>query len=185
MKTNSAKRLRTGLRRIMPAVAACAAALAFAPAAKADILSISAMGFNTFCPPCIGGNTNLAEEERGVIVTQTNGTKYFAPVVIPRSGSRVCAFSLIYQDKNDADTIVAQLKRKIFVEGGNPFNNPRVLATVQSAPGVVETTRIARTTTIASPIITNANSFYYVEINAQTFNMNVVGVQIDVRPTCP
>jgi len=38
---------------------------------------------------------------------------------------------------------------------------------------------------ITSPTITKEHAFYYVEIEAPTINLNVLGVQLDVQPTCP
>ncbi len=63
-------------------------------------------------------------------------TKLYAAVDFPADGQRICSLSLVYQDINNNDAMTARLFRKAFKEGGNAFNNPILIATVTSAPGV-------------------------------------------------
>ena len=58
------------------------------------------------------------------------------------------------------------------------------MATVTSAPGVVDTVRKATTTAITQNVIAKGSAFYYVLVDAPTINLAFLGVQIDVRPTC-
>jgi len=105
--------------------------------------------------------------------------------MFPVNGQNVCSFSLIYQDTNGGETLKASLKQKRFVVGGATFHVPVTMASVSTAAGTVSTIRKATTSAITNPTITAANSFYYVEIDQANVNLNVLGVQIDVRPTCP
>ena len=81
--------------------------------------------------------------------------------------------------------MTARLFRKKFALGGNVFNNPLAIATVNSANGVVQQVRKATTTAVNPRAISKGNSFYYVEIFFPTINLALIGVQIDYRPTCP
>jgi hypothetical protein len=160
-------------------------AVGFAPAASADILQIAGAGFERRCPCGADGAQDDAEEFRGVLQPKNVSMRYFAPVVFPVNGQSVCSFSLVYHDINAGDAMVATLKRKIFNLGGSPFNFNTVMASVQSAAGTPNTVRRATDNTIFSPVINTANSFYFVQIDVPTVNLNILGVQIDVRPTCP
>ena len=85
---------------------------------------------------------------------------------------------------NGADAIRARLFRKSFSSGGNTFSNPTLMATATSASGTQTTTRIAKTTSIASATISQSSGFYYVLVDAPTINLAFLGVQIDVRSAC-
>jgi hypothetical protein len=91
---------------------------------------------------------------------------------------------MIYRDVNADDTMVARLNRKIFTVGGDAFNNPIVMATLASASGVVDTVRRATTTTIKRPALNTANSFYFIEVDVPTVNLELLGFQIEVKPAC-
>jgi hypothetical protein len=152
--------------------------------AQAETLSISATGLVLRCP-CVGGDADSAEESKGVFVGQKPNGRYFVPVVFPvTSGQNICSFSMVYQDLNQADTMIARLFRKSYVVGGNPFNAPVQIAKVNSAAGVVNTVRVATTTAINSPAITPVRSFYYIEVDVPTFNLNLLGFQIEYKPAC-
>ena len=85
---------------------------------------------------------------------------------------------------NGADAIRARLFRKSFSSGGNTFSNPTLMATATSASGTQTTTRIAKTTSIASATVSQSSGFYYVLVDAPTINLAFLGVQIDVRSAC-
>jgi hypothetical protein len=91
---------------------------------------------------------------------------------------------MIYRDVNANDTIVARLKRKRFTEGGDAFNAPAIIGTVKSAPGVVNAIRRATTTNIDQGVINNLNSFYFLEVDVPTINLDVVGFQIQTKKEC-
>jgi hypothetical protein len=152
---------------------------------NAELIAIPAAAFIercTFAPCAIDADDNVFD--KGVLKT-TNGSRFFAPVSFPKNGDRVCSFSLVYQDLNAADPLDATLFRKQFELGENADNNPITMATVQSASGASPAARKVTARDINSPVIKNNTSFYYVEVFAPEFNLNFLGVQIDVRPTCP
>lgn len=180
--TSHRGRRPTRFRPALGVLAIVAATFAFAPAAKADMISISGAAFIQQCPCSASGN--LPDVNKGVLVP-TDQSNLYAAVDFPKNGQKICSLSVVYQDINANDAMTAKLFRKAFVVGGNPFNNPTVIASVSSAPGVVNTVRKATTTTINSPTINETTGFYYVEVSVPTINLNLLGVQIDYRPTCP
>lgn len=166
------------------ALALCAAGFGLAPA-QAETLSISATGLVLRCP-CSGDNTDSAQESNGVFEGEKPNGRYFIPVVFPvTSGQQVCSFSMAYQDINQQDTMTVRLLRKSYAVGGDPFAAPVVLATLKSAAGVVNTVRVATTNAIHAPTITPLRSFYYIEADIVTTNLNLLGFQIVYKPTCP
>lgn len=169
-------------RRALTMLVLFAGGLTLAPAARAEILSISGAGFIQQCPCAPSGN--LPDVNRGVLVP-TDQSNLYAAVDFPVRGQRICSFSLVYQDINNADTMTARLLRKGFLVGSNPFNNPTVVASASTAAGVVNTVRKTTTTLANPPAIDETSWFYFVEVSAPTINLNLLGVQIDYRPTCP
>jgi hypothetical protein len=157
--------------------------LCFVASAKADVLQISATGLTRHCP-CQGGAADTALVDQGVLQPQLPNSQYFIPVVFPRDGERVCRLSMIYRDVNQNDTMVAQLMRKRFAVGGDALQSPIVMATVKSASGVVDAVRRATTTKIRQPAINAVNSFYYLEVDVPTINLEILGFQIEVKQTC-
>lgn len=154
--------------------------------ALAETLSISATGLVLRCPCGFGDNSDSAQESNGVFVGEKPDGRYFVPVVFPvTTGQKVCSFSMVYQDINNADTMTARLFRKTYAIGGNPFAAPVLMATVKSAAGVVSTVRVATTNVILFPTINALGSFYYIEVDIPTSNLNLLGFQIVNKPTCP
>jgi hypothetical protein len=152
---------------------------------NAELISIPAAAFIERCvfAPCtVDADDNLFEN--GVLKT-TNGSSFFAPVTFQKNGDRVCSFSLIYQDLNAADTMEATLYRKTFKIDKNADNDPIVMAAVTTAPGASPAARKATSLAITSPVVKIDTSFYHVEVFAPEFNLNFLGVQIDVRASCP
>jgi hypothetical protein len=178
----------TSFQTIRPALIAVLALvgllLTLAPAANADILQIAGAGFERRCPCGADGAEDDAEEFRGVLMPKNVNMRYFAPVVFPVNGQSVCSFSLVYHDVNANDAMVATLKRKALNLGGTPFNLNTVMALVQSQPGTPDTMRRVTDNTILSPVINTASAFYFVQVDVPTVNLNIIGVQIDVRPSC-
>ncbi|HET6377346.1 MAG TPA: hypothetical protein VFG05_03440 [Methylocella sp.] len=181
--TNLAPALIRGRSRALLALAALT--FSFNAPAKAETLSISATGLVLRCP-CSFDNIDNAEENKGVFVGQKPNGRYFVPVVFPvTAGQKICSFSMVYHDINQADTMTARLFRKTYVVGGNPFNVPVQIAKVSSALPVVNKVRVATTNVINAPAITATNSFYYIEVDIPTFNLNLLGFQIEYKPACP
>jgi len=158
------------------------ALVGIAPSASADTLQISATSLVRRCPCSI--QTDDAEVTAGVLQSKQQNARYFFPVVFPRDGERVCSFSMIYRDVNANDTIVARLKRKRFTEGGTAFNAPATIAHVKSAAGVVDAIRRATTTKIDQGAINTLNSFYFLEVDVPTVNLDLVGFQIETKKEC-
>ena len=155
----------------------------FGPAANAEIISLSAVDFVLRCSPLCqtSPEPDPSEVEKGVLKPFDIGT-YFARVPFPANGLNVCSFALIHQDKSD-ENMTARLLRKVFKLGNPALNNPKVMAQVVSS-GNSDNARRAKTTNINAAKISQGNSFYYVEVDVN-FNLRFLGVQIDVRPTCP
>lgn len=157
--------------------------LGLAPAARAEIVSLSATGFTRHCP-CVEDGTQESDTQNGVLQMTGQFSNFYAAVDFPADGRRVCSLSLVYRDVNGNDAIRARLFKKTFSSGGQAFTAPVLMATATSAAGTQPTVRIAKTTAITQPVIAQANAFYYVQVDAPTINLAFLGVQIDVKPTC-
>ena len=156
--------------------------LAVSPA-RADTLQISGAGMVRHCP-CESDPADDALVQQGVLKPQTSNGRYFAAVVFPRDGETVCRFSMVYRDVNAADAITARLFRKRFTVGGSAATAPVVMAVVKTAAGTPDTVRMATDATINSAQINTDNSFYFIEADVPTVNLEILGFQIEVAPTC-
>lgn len=150
---------------------------------RADTLQISGAGLVRHCP-CDFDPADDALVEQGVLKPQASNSLYFAPVIFPRDGETVCRFTMVYRDVNAADTITAQLLRKRFTNGGSAALAPVVMSTVRSAAGTPNTVRVATDITIAQSTINTHNSFYFIQVQVPTVNLEILGFQIEVAPTC-
>jgi hypothetical protein len=167
------------------ALAFCAVISGFANSAWAETLSISATGLVLRCP-CVGDNIDSAQEHNGVFIGEKPQGRYFVPVVFPvTTGQRICSFSMAYQDTNAADAITARLFRKVYSPGGNANVAPAVVAAVKSAAGVTPKVREVSTTKIKAPVINVTHSYYYIETDVPTVNLNILGFQIVYKASCP
>jgi hypothetical protein len=153
-------------------------------AAHADTLQISGAGFVRHCPCDFDLAADTALVNNGVLQPQATNTHYFASVVFPRDGERVCGFTLVYRDVNAKDAMTVRLLRKVAKTNGDAAVPPVEMATVKSAHGTPDTIRIASTRRIKSPEINTANSFYFVEAEVPTVNLEIIGVRIEVAPSC-
>ena len=159
-------------------------ATAAAPAAQAAILSIPAIGMVQHCDPSCPAGAGVPTLDRGVLKANAF-TRLYAPVDFPTNGQEICSLSLVYHDTNNSDAMTARLLRKGFTADSSlAFNDPVVIATVNSAAGVSNKARKA-TTMIDSALINENSGFYFVEVTLDTVNLNLLGVQIDYRPSCP
>ncbi len=161
-----------------------AAMLGFAAPAAAEIISLSATGFVKHCP-CIADGTPESNENNGVLEMTGQASRFYIAVDFPKNGDKVCTFSLVYRDINGNDAIRARLFKKTFKVGGPAFAPPVLMVTAASSPGVSDTVRQTKIAGINQPVISKANSFYYVLVDAPTINLAFLGVQLDVRPSCP
>lgn len=146
--------------------------------ANSLIIQIPAIAFAIRDNSTLTGNNNQGVLEDGT------GT-YYAAVPFPVDGQRVCSFTLIHRD-NDADSaITARLLKKNIVLDGFVFDPPIQMARVTTgvavgAIGVRSKTDVS----IAQPLINLRNAFYYVELTLGSNLLEVLGVQIEVNPTC-
>jgi hypothetical protein len=159
----------------------CFATLGASEKASAETLQIAALGFVPHWFP--GYPTNPGSASEGLLVNARG--IHFASVIFPTSGKLVCRFRLIYRDYNFGYDISARLMRKSIAIGGGAFAPPVVMASVASS-GADPVERRAVTSAIALSKINNLTAFYFVELVIEdNFNLEVLGVQIDVQTTCP
>jgi hypothetical protein len=161
----------------------CAPASMVQPA-SAEILQIAGPAFTVHCPctPLSGDSESIGSVRDFGILESAQG-KYYAAVAFPRSGDSICRFSLIYQDNDGDHNVTAQLVRKRIALGSSAFAAANVIAQVRTV-GAEAFMRRASTTNIAPRTVNTAEAFYFVEIDFPEDLIEVVGVQIDVRPTC-
>ncbi len=111
--------------RAVPLVAGLLAAtftsLAAAPAARAEILQLSATAF-------VSRGVTSSTDDEGAGMLQNATGQYYATVPFPVSGMRVCSFSLWYRDDDVNHNITARLLRKRVAVGANAFAAPVVMA---------------------------------------------------------
>jgi hypothetical protein len=124
----------------------------------------------------------LGTAQAGVLTT-AEGTYFAAAPLV--DGQRVCQFSLVYRD-NDADSqTIARLFRKRVIIDDVPFTPPVLMAVVTTgkATGDIGVKRMS-TINIASPLVAIPGAFYYVEIRNTSDLLEVLGVEIDMKPVC-
>jgi len=167
---------------VLGAILVVTASLINPSSARADTLQISGAGFVRHCPCDDISGADHASVDNGILKPEANNGHYYAAVVFPRDGESVCSFSLVYRDVNENDTMVVRLLRKLTT--GDPAAPPKVIASVKTGGGVHDKMRVATTTNIKTPLIDNANSFYFIQADVPTFNLGIVGVRIVVAQTC-
>jgi hypothetical protein len=158
-------------------IAFVASAGALMARASADIIQIPAVSF------VVRGTSDAGLAQNGTL-TDAEG-RYYASVPFTTHGARICRFTLVYRD-NDADfQSVAYLYKKRIVVGANPFADPVKIAWVGTGKAAASAGVMKKgQPPIAQPIVDLNNAFYYVEILNQATTLEVLGVQIDVRPSC-
>lgn len=150
---------------------------------SAEVIQISAAGLVRHCP-CDFDAADSALVNEGVLQSQDPDASYFAPVVFPKSGMNVCRVSMVYRDVNDNDTMTVSLNRKTYAVGGDAFQAPVVMAKLKSAAGVVDAVRRATTKKIKQSTIDTSKSFYFLEVDVPTTNLELLGIQILIRKAC-
>ena len=166
------------MRKITLALAV-AGVLGASSIAVADIINISATALVLRTE---AGSADLVGEEGQGLLQNARGT-YFAAVIFPAGGGSVCRFSMVYRDF-DSNDITARLLKKTYAIGGSAFTPPVVMATLQTT-GSVDAVRRKTATNINQPIISFARTFYYVEVTIPFQALQVMGLEIDFRTTCP
>ncbi len=168
------------MRGRLAAVAVASMVAAGTAPARADILSLSAMGFVRYDP---SGTSQDPNPEAGTLAPVI-GTDLFAAAPFPVNGARICKLTLVYGDDNPTEGISATLYRKRIANGGTLDALPLTIAKVSST-GTVTGMRSKSSTSVLSPVIDLAGYFYYVQVTAENFNTILVGVQIEYKATCP
>lgn len=158
-------------------------AVLMAGAASAAIVSIPGAAFKPSCPTCIPLG-QFPDLQNGSLTANGLAT-LSAPVDFPVDGQKICRMTLVYEDKNGTENLTMRLLRKTAANGANPDAPPAVLAQVSSSGSVAASTRKASTTAISPRMINEAGGFYYVETSFINVNLNIIGVQLDVRGVCP
>lgn len=161
-------------------VAIAVSLILVAGAARADIVSLSAMGFARYDPT----GTSQDPTPTNGILSPVVGTDLYAGVNFPVDGANICRLTLVYGDINQLEGISATLYRKRIVVGGAVDAAPQALAKVASS-GMPPGMQKKATTSVSVRRVDEVNYFYYVKVTAQNFNTPLVGVQIEHKPTCP
>ena len=163
----------------------CAGVFGLTPAPAAEVLQISATSFVLRCSAENCPETGLNEFGEGFqgLLLNARGL-YFAPVVFPTTGVSVCRFTLWYRDNDAEIDVTARLLRKKVAIGDNAFTTPGVMAQVSSSGGN-DTLQRATTSTVSGRLVNTKKFFYFVELEIPGSTLEIVGVQIDFRPTCP
>lgn len=169
--------MRMTMRWRLPA--ALLVLLAAGVPAYSDTINISA---TTFVLRTGNPSPDLPGESGNGLLQNAKG-KFYAPVILPVAGVKLCRFSMVFRDF-DAGTITARLLKKIYTVGGSAFTPPLVMAKLESA-GAVDAVRRATTVAILQPTVTTGRSHYFVELEITDTPLQVLGVEIIVKPTCP
>lgn len=171
-------RARASLR----VAALCAAFFGMTSIASADVIQISA---TAFALRTAAGSSDVAGEG-GLGLLQNAKGSYFAAVAFPTTGN-VCRFNLVYRDFDADFQIIARLMKKKIAIGGSAFVAPVVMAALRTGKATASDTVARRSTaaitepTIAAP----GTAFYFVQLFVPATTLQVLGVEIVVKPTCP
>ena len=159
-------------------LALCAAMTGLATAARADIIQIAAVAFANRSTSTSVGDPNFG------MLSNATGT-FFAAVPFTTHGDNVCKFDLVYRDNDSDFGITAKLMKKRVQIGNTPFVPAVTIARVVTGNAAAAAGVQRRSdATINQPTIDLMRGFYYVELTVPAATLEVLGVQIDVRPTC-
>jgi hypothetical protein len=159
-------------------LALCVMTIGATNAARADIIQIAAVAFANRTT-----STNVGDPNFGMLSNAT-GT-FFAAVPFLTHGDNVCKFDLVYRDNDTDFGITAKLMKKRIQIGNTPFVPAVTIARVVTGNAAAAAGVQRRSdATINQPTIDLVRGFYYVELTVPATTLEVLGVQIDVRPTC-
>lgn len=150
--------------------------------ASAAIVSIPAAAFHVAAPSTQTLNA-FPDLLKGKLQAAGMAT-LVAPIDFPVDGHTICRMTLVYEDKNGAENLKVRLLRKSAVSGVNADTAPIVMGQVSSV-GSASVTSMTSTTSFAPNRIDELRSFYYLDTGFVNFNLNLIGVQLDVRSVCP
>lgn len=155
--------------------------IGFVSMASAEVINIPAV---TFVPRDIADGIDSSNGRSTNGVLDKAGGRYYAAVIFPSAGN-VCALALVYRDNEPQADLTVKLFKKRVVIGQSPFAEPLLMAALQSN-GVDAGTRRLIERNVLWRAIDLSNAFYYVELNVPKTSLQVVGVQVNYRPTaCP
>jgi hypothetical protein len=159
-------------------LALCASMVGPATTARAEIIQIAAVAFANR-----SSSTNIGDPNFGMLSNAT-GT-FFAAAPFTTNGDNVCKFDLVYRDNDTDFGITAKLMKKRVQIGNTPFVPAVTIAKVDTGTTAAAAGVQRRSdTTINQPTVDLVRGFYYVELTVPAATLEVLGVQIDVRPTC-
>ena len=123
-------------KTVWSVLAGCVAAGIGISSVNAAVLQISATGLVL---RTTAASTDKPGDEQNGLLTATQG-RYFAPVVFPTTGERVCSFAVVYRDNDGDNNITAKLQKKPFTLGTNTgFDPPATMAQVSSVGATTNT----------------------------------------------
>jgi len=171
-----AKRMRSRHAGLL-FLALCAATVGLTTFARAEIIQIPAIAFQGRSDVEFVGDASFG------VLTNAKGT-FYAPVPFPASGQVVCRFVLVHRDNDDLDITARLMKKRINV-GGNPFVEPEPfeMASAQTTGATAGVEKLVDRS-VKQRVIDLLRAFYYVELTVPGTLLEVLGVQIDVRPAC-
>lgn len=147
--------------------------------AYSEIINISA---TTFVLRTGNPSPDLTGESGNGLLQNAKG-KFYAPVILPVAGVKICRFSMTFRDF-DAAAITARLMKKTYAAGGSAFTPPVIMAKLESA-GAIDAVRRATTAAIVQPTVSITRTYYFVELEIEDTPLQVLGVDLVVKPTCP
>lgn len=163
------------------ALTLAASAMVMAPVANAEIVSVPAAAFSPNTPVDFN---DFGSDDEGVF-KPANIVRLIAPVDFPRNGQKICKMTLVHSDENNNEDLIMQLLRKTAVTGALANATPPVIVAQVSSSGNSNTIRRASTTNISPRKINDTSGFYYLKTFFVNVNLNFIGVQLDVKSTCP
>ncbi len=180
-RDNSAGFAAASRPRIWPRVVALGTIIfAMTSTASAETIRISA---TTFVLRTAGGSSDLVGEGGAGLLQNATGS-YFASVEFPTTG-RVCRFNLVYRDFDSNFEITARLLKKKIAIGGTAFDAPVTMATVTTGAATASDAMLRKGTSAITEPTTPSGAFYFVRLDVPATTLQVVGVEILHKASCP
>jgi hypothetical protein len=148
----------------------------------AEIVSIPGAAFSVANPQVVTLN-GFPTLVNGVLDVAGNA-QLVAPDDFLKNGQLICKMTVVYVDSSNEDLRV-QLVKKSAVTGTNSTTPPALLAEVMSNGSVLDVTRRSSTKAITPRKINDRNGFYYLQTAFVNANLDIIGVMLDVRSSCP
>lgn len=172
--------------RVQGAALAVALGAVFAMAAASSVeaanatIQLPATTFIQQCP-CTAG-IGSASVRNGVL-TPDGPSTYYAP--LPFTGiKKVCGLTAYYRDVNNDQRMRVRIFSRATGVGGSVDDPATLMAEVESGPGVADSIRKVSTSNVVGGTLKPAQRFYYVQVDFDNINMDLVGVQVEMRDTC-